>query len=170
MWVTSRRSRLCHITRIDGDHAMKRLLLLGLLRLVVFGLLGSAIFAVLCAADFVFVSFGAKFSRDNFEIMLLLIPSTFMLGISYGLLTGLIDFALLRAKLPYRMTAVALVGVAAMNYMFWDGEWLQGLCINLIGCLPAALCSLLCERAPNTRLVGRWLSPVAARSAALPAE
>jgi hypothetical protein len=170
MWVTSRRSRLCHIARIDGDLAMKRPLLLGLLRLVVFGLLGAAIFAVLCAADFVFVSFGAKFSRDNFEIMLLLIPSTFMLGMGYGLLTGLIDFALLRAKQPYRMAAVALIGVAAMNYMFWDGEWLQGLCINLIGCLPAALCSLLCEWAPNTRLVGRWLSPAPARNAALPAE
>jgi hypothetical protein len=149
---------------------MKRLLLQGLLRLVVFGLLGAAIFAVLCAADFVFVSFGARFSRDNVEIMLVLIPTTFTLGMGYGLLTGLIDFALLRAKQPYRMTAVALVGVAAMNYMFWDGEWLQGLCINLIGCLPAALCSLLCERAPHTRLVGRWLSPAPVHNAPLPAE
>lgn len=144
---------------------MKRLLLQGLLRLVVFGLLGSAIFAVLCAADFVFVSFGAGFSLDSFQGMLLLIPSVFILGVGYGLLTGLIDFALLRLKQPYRMAAVVLVGIAAMNYMLWNGEWLQGVSISLVGALPAALCSLLCGWAPNTRLMGRWLAP-----AALPAE
>ena len=145
---------------------MKRLLLQGVLRLVVFGLVGSTIWAVLCAADFVFVSFGAALSLESFQGMLLLIPSVLILGVAYGLLTGLIDFALLRVKQPYRMAAVALVGMAAMNYMLWNGEWVQGVAISLVGLLPAALCSLLCGCASHAPLVGRWLAP----APALPAE
>ena len=145
---------------------MKRLLLQGLLRLVVFGLLGSAFWAVLCAADFVFVSFGAEFSFESLQGMLLLIPNLLVLGVAYALLTWLVDFALLRLKQPYRMVAVVLVGIAAMNFMLWNGEWLQGLSISVVGALPAALCSLICGWAPGMPLVGRWLSP----APALPAE
>jgi len=149
---------------------MKRLLLQGLLRLVVFGLVGSTTWAVLAAADFVFVSFGAGLSLESLQGMLLLIPSVLILGVAYALLTGLIDFALLRLKPLYRMTAVALAGIAAMNYMLWNGEWLQGLSISVVGALPAVVCSLLCGWAPNTRLMGRFLAPAARRDAALPAE
>jgi hypothetical protein len=145
---------------------MKRLLLQGLLRLVVFGLLGSTIWAALCAADFEFVSFGSDFSMDSLELMLALVPNTFVLGVAYGLIMSLIDFALLRAKQPYRMVAVALAGVAAMNYMLWNGEWLQGAAISVVGALPAALCSLLCGWAAGVPLMGRWLSP----TPVLPAE
>jgi hypothetical protein len=144
---------------------MKRLLQ-GLLRLVVFGVLGSAVWAVLCAADFEFVSFGADFSMDSLQMMLALVPNTFVLGVAYGLLTGLIDFVLLRVKQPYRMAAAALVGVAVMNYMLWNGEWAQGAAISLVGLLPAALCSLLCGWASHAPLVGRWLAP----APALPAQ
>ena len=149
---------------------MKRLLLQGLLRLVVFGLVGSTTWAVLAAADFVFVSFGAGLSLESLQGMLLLIPSVLILGVAYALLSGLIDYALLRLKPPYRMAAVALAGVAAMNYMLWNGEWLQGLSISVVGALPAVVCSLLCGWAPNTRLMGRFLAPAARRDAALPAE
>ena len=149
---------------------MKRLLLQGLLRLVVFGLVGSTTWAVLAAADFVFVSFGAGLSLESLQGMLLLIPSVLILGVAYALLTGLIDYALLRLKPPYRMATVALAGVAAMNYMLWNGEWLQGLSISVVGALPAVVCSLLCGWAPNTRLMGRFLAPAARRDAALPAE
>ena len=149
---------------------MKRLLLLGFLRLVVFGLLGSTIWAVLAAADFVFVSFGAKLSRDSLDAVLNILPYMSFLAGAYGLAMGIADFVLLRLRSPYRMAAVALAGIAAMNYLLWTGEWLQDVSISVIGAVPAALCSLLCGWAANTQLAIRWISSPAPRGAALPAE
>jgi hypothetical protein len=76
------------------------------------------------------------------------------------------DLMLSRLRMPYRILSCALVAACSLAWLFADlGDPAKVVSMGLLGAVPAALCSWLCQQIGERKLAGDWPSPPQASAA-----
>lgn len=138
---------------------MKKLLAAGLIQILVFGLLGSSIWTAAGLALFAFLFWHSDLSLETAiglaGLFLAVLPYTLV----YACGIAMFDFVVGLVKVSYRALLCALVGLGSLDWMMFafapDTSRLFGsnlVAMSLLGALPAAFCSWLCQEIAE----GRW--------------